>query len=93
LGVRRIRKFNLSLIGKWCWRLREEKGFLWYRVLVARYGEEGGTIGDEGRLDLVWWNNLSSIRKGDGKWVESWFNNHLRLEVGDVVETLFWWDP
>ena len=24
MKVRRIREFNLSLLGKWCWRLREE---------------------------------------------------------------------
>jgi hypothetical protein len=36
LGVRRIREFNLSLLGKWCWRLKEEKGCLLYKVLAAR---------------------------------------------------------
>jgi hypothetical protein len=50
LWVRRIREFNVSLFGKWCWRLKGEKGCLWYIVLTARYGEEGGSIGIEGRL-------------------------------------------
>jgi len=40
LEVRKIRKFNLALLSKWCWRLKEERGSLWYRVLAARYGEE-----------------------------------------------------
>ena len=48
LGVRRIGEFNLSLISKWCWHLREEKCCLWYRVLAARYGEYCGNIGDVG---------------------------------------------
>jgi len=61
MGVRRIKEFNMSLLGNWCWRLRGKKGFLWYRALAARYGEEGGTIGIEGRLASVWWNNLLCI--------------------------------
>jgi len=44
LGVRRLREFNLALLGKWCWRLLEDRGSFWYRVLVARYGEEAGRL-------------------------------------------------
>jgi len=36
--------FNVSLLGKWCWRMLTEREGLWYRVLKARYGEEGGRI-------------------------------------------------
>jgi len=42
MGVRRIREFNLSLLSKWCWRLRVKKGTLWYKVLAARYGDHVG---------------------------------------------------
>nr|ABE79576.2 RNA-directed DNA polymerase (Reverse transcriptase) [Medicago truncatula] len=51
LGVRRLGEFNLSLLGKWCWRMLVDKEGLWYRVLKARYGEEGGRL-KEG-VDLV----------------------------------------
>jgi len=44
LGVRRMREFNIALLGKWCWRLLVDKGSLWYRVLVACYGEEDGRL-------------------------------------------------
>jgi len=40
LGVRQMREFNTGFLGKWCWRLLVDRGGLWYRVLVARYGEE-----------------------------------------------------
>jgi len=36
---------------------------------------------------------LSSIRRGDGEGVGSWFNDHLRQDVGGGVDTLFCWDP
>jgi len=37
LGVR-LRKFNLSLLRKWCWRIHVCHDSLWYKVHVARYG-------------------------------------------------------
>jgi hypothetical protein len=45
LGVRQLKEFNIALLGKWCWRLLVDRGGLWYRVLVARYGEEAGRLG------------------------------------------------
>jgi len=45
LGVRQLKEFNVTLLGKWCWRMLVEGGGLWYRVLVARYGEVGGRLG------------------------------------------------
>jgi hypothetical protein len=44
LGVRRVGAFNLSLLGKWCWRMLVDKEGLWYQVLKARYGEEGAAL-------------------------------------------------
>jgi hypothetical protein len=41
----------------------------------------------------VWWNNLLTIQRGDGEGVGRWFTEHIRREVGDGMETLFWWDP
>jgi len=53
LGVRRLGEFNLSLLGKWCWRLLADKEGLWYRVLKARHGEEGGRVKEGGRSASV----------------------------------------
>ena len=36
LEVRRIREFNIALLGKWCWRLLEERESLWFTVLSVR---------------------------------------------------------
>ncbi|KEH17411.1 hypothetical protein MTR_0017s0190 [Medicago truncatula] len=69
LGVQRLREFNVELLaGKWCWRLLVERSSLWYRVLVARYGEE-----DE-RLECVphacYPNFDHGIRANIGEFVE-----------------------
>ncbi|KEH16957.1 hypothetical protein MTR_0061s0090 [Medicago truncatula] len=55
LGVQRLREFNVELLaGKWCWRLLVERSSLWYRVLVARYGEEDERLEVGGRSDFSW---------------------------------------
>lgn len=40
----------------------------------------------------MWWNDLTNIKKVIGVGVGRWINNNLRLELGDGVSTLFWWD-
>lgn len=37
-------EFNVSMLGKWCWRLLVDRESMWYRVLAARYGEEDGRL-------------------------------------------------
>lgn len=44
LGVKRLEEFNLSLFGKWCWRMLIDRDGLWYRVLKVRYYEEGDFV-------------------------------------------------
>ena len=46
--MRRLRKFNIALVGKWCWRTLLDKEGLWYRVLKAKYGEVGGRLKEGG---------------------------------------------
>jgi hypothetical protein len=86
LGVRRIRDFNRALLGKWCWRLLVEKDRLWYRVLAARYGVEGGRLTDGGREASSWWRDISTLRE------EEWFHNNVHQVVGDGKNTFFWTD-
>jgi len=37
---------------------------LWYRVLVARYGEEAGRLKVGGRSVSSWWREIAKIRDG-----------------------------
>ncbi|MCI67636.1 receptor-like kinase, partial [Trifolium medium] len=37
-GVRQLEKFNLALLGIWCWRMLVDRDGLWFRVLAARSG-------------------------------------------------------
>ncbi|GAU41056.1 hypothetical protein TSUD_374110 [Trifolium subterraneum] len=71
LGVRRLGEFNIALLGKWCWRMLEDKGGLWFRVLVARYGVARGRVREGGRSGSSWWREIVRIHDGvDGGGVE-----------------------
>jgi len=86
LGVRRIREFNVALLGKWCWRLLEDRDSLWFRVLSARYGIEEGRLRGGGCGASEWWRVVHSLSK------ERWFTEHVSRGVGNGRMTLFWSD-
>ncbi|MCI26959.1 hypothetical protein A2U01_0048157 [Trifolium medium] len=55
--------YNHSLLtsgGGGCWE------GLWFKVLVAKYSEEGGHVrGGEGNAS-TWWMDLNAVREGRG---------------------------
>ncbi|PNX84965.1 receptor-like kinase [Trifolium pratense] len=66
---------------------------MWFRVLAARYGVEGGRLRDGGRHGSVWWREIASIREGGEGSGGNWFGDHVVKRVGDGSDTLFWIDP
>ncbi|CAJ2657379.1 unnamed protein product [Trifolium pratense] len=70
-----------------------DSGGLWFRVLAARYGVEGGRIRDGGRRGSLWWREIVRIREGGGESSGRWFGEHVVRRVGDGSETFFWTDP
>jgi len=36
LKVQQLREFNMTLHGKWCWRLKEKHCCLWYKAQSAQ---------------------------------------------------------
>jgi len=89
LGVRRLREFNVALLGKWCWRMLIDREGLWYRVLKVRYGEEGGRLKEGGGDSSVWWRMLCGIRRGAGLGEGSWFEDNVRRVFGTGNNTYF----
>jgi len=81
-----------ALLGKWCWRLLVDRGGLWYRVLVVRYGVRDGRLADGGRSGSIWWREVSRIRDGNGGGSDGWFEGCVIRRVGDGESTLFWHD-
>ena len=83
LGVRRLKEFNIALLGKWCWRCLVDRDGLWFKVLSSRYGEEGGCIRDGGRRGSVWWREIVRIQEGIGVEGGSWFKESVTKRVGN----------
>jgi hypothetical protein len=79
LGVRQLREFNSALLGKWCWRMLVDREGLWYRVFVARYGEEAREVGG-------WGQELFFLVEGDSE-DYGWYRCHIGgLVCRDGVE-------
>jgi hypothetical protein len=86
LGVKNIRKMNVSLLCKWWWKLENEEG-LWKSIVRAKYLNGGSLIGAIKHKpdDSPVWYDLLKIR-------------HIYLKgrtvkVKNGKSTLFWEDP
>lgn len=65
-GIRNLRAFNMALLGKWWWRLTTDKEGLWYRVLLAKYGELEGMLSEDPRKGSSWWKDVCCFGGGGG---------------------------
>jgi len=90
--VRRLKEFNIALLGKWCWRMLVDRGGFWYRVLVARYGEEAERLEVGGRSVSHWWREIVKIGDGVGEDDGGWFAERVSRVLGDGTNTFFWLD-
>jgi hypothetical protein len=91
-GVRQLKEFNLTLLGKWCWTMLVDRAGLWFRVLEARYEVVGGRLRDGGQRGSSWCREIARIREG-GELGGRWFEKRVSRRVGDWSDTFFWTDP
>jgi len=59
--VKRLREFNIALLGKWVWRVLEERESLWNLVIRAKYGEVGGKVWFCDGVGSIWWRHINQI--------------------------------
>lgn len=81
MGVKDLRKMNVSLLWKWWWKLEHETG-IWQRLVAAKYvhGKPIGTI--KHRLDdSPIWSDLLKIR--------GFYMAGRKVEVKNRKQTLF----
>jgi len=91
LGIIDPKLFNLTLLGKWIWRLGSDEGGLWKEVLISKYGGwrfmgEGG----KGRSCSLWRKDLKEVWSSES-WGRS-FEDSFEWKVGDEKDIYFWKD-
>jgi len=64
----------------------EDTDSLWFRMLSARYGVEGGRLKGGGRETSLWWRDLYALCR------EEWFIDHVSRSVGNGKQIVFWSD-
>lgn len=91
LGIKDIEGFNEALLGKWLWRLLENRDALWSKVLFSKYGNfleavfqcRGGKTWDKSWSS--WWRDLVRLLG-----CREWFWEGLFRVVGNGSSTNFW---
>lgn len=84
LGIKDIRKMNISLLCKWWWKLECEDD-LWQQIIHFKYlnGKQVCTV-KRGQTDSTMWSDLLKIRDV--------YLQGRQLNVGNGKRTLFWKD-
>jgi hypothetical protein len=97
LGVRDLRLVNDALLGKWRWRILQERKEVWREIIFARYGAMFPAPHLGGRPSGLmrgssWWKDVSLL----GTHMEShsdWFSRGVTKRIGNGNLTSFWFDP
>ena len=84
LGVKDLRKMNISLLCKWWWKIEKEEG-LWQEIVRQKYLQNPCIAQLKKRQsNSPFWNDLLSIR--------SYFLKGRMIKVGNGSRTDFWQD-
>ncbi|KAF1867730.1 hypothetical protein Lal_00050163 [Lupinus albus] len=96
LGVKDISAFNISMLGKWNWRMMIEGDSLWCKVLKSKYGSDFHNLiqipsSSSMRKKSPWVRDLASItpRVTDKS---NWFWGNITRHIGNGYSTSFWHD-
>ncbi|KAG6708038.1 hypothetical protein I3842_06G060300 [Carya illinoinensis] len=87
LGVRKLRSFNKTLLGKWLWRYHQEGDVLWRNIINVKYVSLWGG----------WCSNEVRGAYGVGVWKfirNGWDDllGNFRFAVGKGTGIIFWRD-
>jgi len=80
LGIIDLRIFNLTLLGKWIWRLGSDNGGLWKEIIDSKYGG-WRSLGEDRKLcrGSLWWKYLKEVW-ASGRNFEPLSNGKLAME-------------
>ncbi|KAL4589627.1 hypothetical protein LXL04_002535 [Taraxacum kok-saghyz] len=92
LGVGSLKAFNISLIVKWWWRLRENDQTLWSRVIrgIHNLKRKPEDVMSKKSITGVW-NNIARIKEDMGK-IGISMEEVMVKDIGVGDKTIFWLD-
>jgi hypothetical protein len=85
LGVKDLRKMNLSLLCKWWWKLENGEG-LWQEIVKKKYKIKGG-------IATLRYNPNNSPVRNDLIRVKEYYLAGRQINIGNGLDTDFWRDP
>ncbi|MFS7907224.1 hypothetical protein Hanom_Chr01g00068771 [Helianthus anomalus] len=92
IGIGDLEGFNLALLAKWWWRIKEEPDQLWVRVVAAIHGPNKGLKIIPIKQSISgWWKDIANV-DADLKKMGICVNEKLKVEIGDGKGILFWHD-
>jgi hypothetical protein len=78
------KKMNLALMLKWVWKLYQDDGSIWARLIRAKYTDTGDIFACTGHGGSAFWKILHQIKY--------LFKIGAKHEVHNGQQTQFWYD-
>lgn len=78
--------FNISLFGKWKWRILTDKESVWFELIEKIYGDNGLLNREQ---FSIWWRDLESL-DNCLTFAQNWFKEAARIKLGNGTEIKFW---
>lgn len=93
VGIKNLRDFNLSLLGKWVWKIRKERSGLWTKALRDRYGGTDGIPITSDKFSSLWWRDICSLDIGDRENAEEYSvkESYNARRAENRIETTIGW--
>lgn len=66
LGIRNLMMFNYASLGKWEWKVINERKGIWFEALVNTYGMVNGSLNLGLNGASIWWKDICSLDIGGG---------------------------
>lgn len=93
LEIKNLKAFNLALVEKWLWRMRNEKESFWTKVLSSKCGDPIVNLNSNASKGLEWWRDVQNVEKCIWGFIVDWFSKELVRKVSNRENTILWLDP
>ncbi|XP_021986463.1 uncharacterized protein LOC110882867 [Helianthus annuus] len=92
LGMGGLESFNLAMVAKWWWRIREDPKQLWARVIAAIHGPvKANKMVPLNKNITGWWKDIAEVDGSIGK-IGISIKDQLGVKVGNRLKSLMWFD-